>query len=65
MEHICQPFYSTKGEIKGTGLDLSISHGIIQGQSEIRIASQPGKGATFTVLLPINSGQETALNSAQ
>ena len=64
MEHICQPFYSTKGEFKGTGLDLSISHGIIQGQSEIR-NRQPEKGATFTVLLPINSGQETALNSAQ
>jgi len=54
MDQIFHPFYSTKGEVKGTGLGLSVSLGIIQKhEGEIRVESQPGKGATFTVLLPI------------
>jgi len=41
MEHIFQPFYSTKGEVKGTGLGLSGSHGIAQGHEEnIRVVSR-------------------------
>lgn len=54
MDLLFQPFYTTKPEVKGTGLGLSICHGIVQShQGEIRVESQPGKGATFTVLLPI------------
>ena len=54
MDLIFQPFYTTKPEVKGTGLGLSVCHGIVQNhQGEIRVESQPGKGATFTVLLPI------------
>ena len=56
MELIFQPFYTTKLEIKGTGLGLSVCHGIINNhQGEIRVESQPGVGATFTVFLPINN----------
>jgi signal transduction histidine kinase len=55
MDQIFQPFYSTKPEVKGVGLGLSICLGIIQNHcGEIRVASQPGGGSTFTVLLPIN-----------
>lgn len=55
-EQIFQPFFTTKlAEGKGTGLGLSVSYGIVQNhQGEIRVESQPGKGSTFTVLLPIN-----------
>lgn len=54
MDLIFQPFYSTKPEVKGTGLGLSVCHGIVQNhQGEIHVKSQPGKGSTFTVLLPI------------
>ena len=64
MEQIFKPFYSTKGEIKGTGLGLSVSHGIIQDhQGEIRVESQPGEGATFTVLLPIKGAEEKAASA--
>jgi len=54
MDLIFQPFYTTKAAIKGTGLGLSVSHGIVKNhQGEIRVESQPGEGATFTVILPI------------
>ena len=54
MEQIFQPFYSTKGEAKGTGLSLSVSHDIIQAhQGEIRVEGRPGEGAIITVLLPL------------
>jgi signal transduction histidine kinase len=56
IERVFQPFYSTKPAVKGTGLGLSVSYGIVKShQGEIRVASQPGAGATFTVLLPINA----------
>ncbi len=54
IELIFQPFFTTKPEVKGTGLGLSISYGIIKKHhGEIRVESQPGQGATFTVLLPL------------
>lgn len=61
MEHIFRPFYTTKSEVKGTGLGLSVSYGIVKKHhGEIRVESQPGEGATFTVLLPIKGVQEAA-----
>ena len=54
IDQIFQPFYTTKPEVKGTGLGLSICHGIVQNhQGEIRVESEPGKGSTFIVMLPI------------
>ena len=61
MEHIFQPFYTTKPAVKGTGLGLSVSYGIVKKHhGEIRVESQPGEGAAFTVLLPIKNSKETA-----
>jgi PAS domain S-box-containing protein len=61
MEHIFRPFYTTKPEVKGTGLGLSVSYGIVKKHhGEIRVESQPGEGATFTVLLPIKGAREAA-----
>lgn len=62
MEHIFRPFFTTKSEVKGTGLGLSVSYGIVKDHhGEIRVESQPGKGATFTILLPIKDGNEGSI----
>lgn len=58
LDNIFRPFYTTKPEVKGIGLGLSISYGIVKKhKGEIRIDSSPGEGATFTVVLPIESDQ--------
>ena len=57
IDLIFRPFYSTKPDIKGTGLGLSVCQSIIcNHRGEIRVQSEPGKGSTFTVLLPVGGG---------
>ena len=51
LESIFEPFFTTKPS--GTGLGLPVTRSIIEEhQGDIRVESQPGKGTTFTVLLP-------------
>ena len=48
------PFYSTKEVGKGTGLGLSVSYGIVKSLGgSVDVESTPGKGSTFTIVLPI------------
>ncbi|RMG67368.1 MAG: PAS domain-containing protein [Calditrichaeota bacterium] len=52
MHAIFQPFYTTKPE--GTGLGLFIAQHIVQAHGgSLNVESQPGKGSTFTIKLPI------------
>jgi signal transduction histidine kinase len=54
LPHVFEPFFSTKPEVKGTGLGLPISYGIIKGHGgKITVDTEPGKGTTFTVILPL------------
>ncbi len=58
-KHIFEPFYTTKGPGKGTGLGLATCHRIIeQHGGEISVASSLGEGTTFIVRLPIKLNLE-------
>ncbi|MBW2683023.1 MAG: transposase [Deltaproteobacteria bacterium] len=55
QNNIFEPFFSTKKEEDGTGLGLSTSYGIIkQHRGQLTFISEPDKGTTFTLSLPLN-----------
>ena len=55
LQHIFEPFYTTKPQ--GTGLGLSTAYGIVkQSRGGISAESQPGRGSTFHIYLPAMEG---------
>lgn len=57
LPRVFEPFFTTKGVGEGTGLGLSVAHGIITEHGGwIDVESQPGRGSVFRVLLPPAGG---------
>ena len=51
------PYFTTKAAGEGTGLGLAIVHSIVVGWSgDLAFESEPGRGTTVTLLLPITAG---------
>jgi signal transduction histidine kinase len=56
MPRIFEPFFTTKPEGQGTGMGLAVSYGILTRHGgSIEVASQPGRGSTFTLRIPTES----------
>jgi len=56
LDKVFDPFFTTRGEKGGTGLGLSLCHGIVvEHGGKIYAKSKPGKGATFIVELPVTT----------
>ncbi len=54
QDRVFEPFFTTKGDRGGTGLGLSVTYGIVTDHGgSIEISSEPNKGSTFAVWLPI------------
>jgi signal transduction histidine kinase len=61
LDRIFSPFFTTRQQ--GTGLGLSITQRIVeQHKGELSVESTPGKGATFTITLPLPKNEERTRN---
>jgi signal transduction histidine kinase len=57
LDHIYDPFFTTKAPGEGTGLGLSIVYGIIKNHGgQVKVKSELNRGTVFAIRLPMHTG---------
>ena len=67
LQYIFDPFFTTKKREEGTGMGLSVVHGIVKGhEGTLTVSSEPEKGSIFNVYLPvIESGAQLDIRATE
>jgi two-component system NtrC family sensor kinase len=66
IDKIFDSFFTTKGEVKGVGLGLSVCYGFIQDHGgDIEVKSQEEVGTTFTITLPVYNSDTSKKDEAE
>lgn len=66
VEHLFEPFFTTRLEQSGTGLGLAVVHGVMsEFRGAIDVSTTPGEGSRFTLYFPETQEAPTALDGAR